>query len=115
VLPLVRGGKLAPVAVTTSKRSPMLPDTPTLDEAGIKGIDAGIWLGLFAPAGTPPTIIARLNAEVTKALGAAEVRESLTGEGGEVLGGTPAQFAEFLRAEQAKWSKVVRESGVKLD
>jgi tripartite-type tricarboxylate transporter receptor subunit TctC len=88
---------------------------PTIAEAGIKGAEVASWYGVLAPAKTPAAIIARLNAEVLKALAAPEVRESLAGEGGEVLGGTPAQFTEFLRAEQAKWSKVVKDSGVKLD
>ncbi|MEO8136015.1 MAG: tripartite tricarboxylate transporter substrate-binding protein, partial [Betaproteobacteria bacterium] len=115
VLPLVRGGKLTPVAVTTSKRSAMLPDTPTLDEAGIKGIDAGIWLGLFAPAGTPPAIVARLNAEVNKVLQMPDVREKIANGGAAAAGGTSEAFAAFVRADYAKWGKIVKESGIKLE
>ena len=111
----IKAGTVHAIAVTSPKRTSALPEVPTLGEQGIKGADVSSWYGVLAPAKTPPEILARLNAEVNKALGAPEVRESLTGEGGEVLGGTPAQFAEFLRAEQAKWSKVVKESGVKLD
>ena len=103
------------LAVTAPRRTAALPQVPTLDEQGITGADVSSWYGVLAPAKTPQAIIERLNAEVLKALGAPEVRESLTGEGGEVLGGTPKQFADFLRAEQARWSKVVKESGVKLD
>lgn len=115
VLGLVRGGKLNPVAVTTSKRSAMLPDTPTLDEAGIKGIDAGIWLGLFAPVGTPPAIVARLNAEVNKVLQLPEVREKIANGGAVAVGGTSEAFAAFVRADYAKWGKAVKDSGVKLE
>ncbi len=111
----IKAGTVHALAVTSRTRVATLPDVPTIAEAGIKGAEVAAWYGVVAPAKTPAAIIARLNAEVLKALGAPEVRESLTGEGGEVLGGTPAQFAEFLRAEQAKWSKVVKESGVKLD
>jgi len=111
----IKAGTVHALAVTSPARTSALPQVPTLSESGIKGAEVSSWYGVLAPAKTPPEIIARLNAEVLKALGAPEVRESLTGEGGEVLGGTPAQFSEFLRSEQAKWSKVVKESGVKLD
>ena len=115
VLPLVRGGKLTPVAVTTSKRSPMLPDTPTLDEAGIKGIDAGIWLGLFAPAGTPPAIVAKLNAEVNKVLQMPDVREKIATGGAQAVGGTSEAFAVFVRVDYAKWGKIVKDAAIKLE
>lgn len=114
VLGLVKGGKLIPVAVTTSRRSSMLPGTPTLDEAGIKGVETGIWLGLFAPVGTPPAIVARLNAEVNKVLQQPEVRDKIINGGAIPVGGTPDEFAAFLRADYAKWGRIVKESGVKL-
>ena len=114
VLPLVKGGKLNPVAVTTSKRSTMLPDTPTLSEAGITGVDTGIWLGLFAPAGTPPAIVARLNAEVNKVLQLPEVREKIIAGGAIPVGGSSDNFAGFLRADYAKWGQIVKASGVRL-
>ena len=115
VLPLVRGGKLTPVAVTTSKRSAQLPDVPTVAEAGIKGIDTGIWLGLFAPVGTPPAIIARINAEVNKILQLPEVREKIANGGAVAAGGTSEEFARFVQADYAKWGRAVKESGVKLE
>jgi tripartite-type tricarboxylate transporter receptor subunit TctC len=115
VLPLVKGGKLTPIAVTTSKRSPMLPDTPTIDEAGIKGISTGIWLGLFAPAGTPPAIVAKLNAEVNKVLQMPDVREKIANGGAQAVGGTSEEFAAFVKADYVKWGKIVKESGVKLE
>ena len=114
VLGLVKGGKLTPVAVTTSRRSAMLPNTPTLDEAGVTGVEAGIWLGLFAPAGTPPAIVARLNAEINKVLQLPEVRDKIVKGGAVPIGGSSEDFAAFLRADYAKWGRIVRESGVKL-
>ena len=115
VLPLVRGGKLTPVAVTTSRRSAQLPDVPTVAEAGIKGIDTGIWLGLFAPVGTPPAIIAKINAEVNKVLQLPEVREKIANGGAVAAGGTSEDFARFVQTDYAKWGKAVKESGVKLE
>src|SRR5260221_434535 len=111
----IKAGTVHALAMTSAKRTAALPQVPTLAESGIKGAEVASWYGVLAPAKTPPDIVARLNVEVNKALAAPEVRESLTGEGGEVLGGTPEQFTAFLRAEQAKWSKVVKDSGVKLD
>ena len=115
VIGLVRGGKLTPLAVSTPKRSAMLPNTPTLDEAGIKGIDASIWLGLFAPAGTPPAVVARLNAEINKVLQMPDVREKLINGGVTPMGGTPDEFAAFVRTDYARWGKIVKDSGVKLE
>jgi tripartite-type tricarboxylate transporter receptor subunit TctC len=114
VLPLVKGGKLHPLAVTTPKRSPKLPDTPTLAEAGVKGAETGIWLGLFAPVGTPPAIVARLNAEVNKVLQMPAVREKIQQGGATPVGGTSEAFAEFLRADYAKWGQVVKAANIKL-
>ena len=115
VLGLVRGGKLTPLAVTTTKRSPQLPDTPTMAEAGVKGVDAGIWLGLFAPAGTPPAIVARLNAEINKVLQMPDVKEKIANGGAAAVGGTSEEFAAFVRTDYAKWGRAVKESGVKLE
>jgi len=115
VLPLVKGGKLTPVAVTTSKRSPALPDTPTVSEQGVSGLDTGIWLGLFAPAGTPQPIVARLNAAVEKVLQTQEVRDRLLSAGSIPAGGSSAEFAKFLGVDFPKWGQVVKSSGVKLD
>ena len=111
----IKAGTVHALAVTSPRRIATLPQVPTLAEAKLAAAEVASWYGVLAPAGTPQAILDRLNAEVAKALAAPEVRESLAGEGGEVLGGTPAQFAAFLKAEQAKWSKVVKDSGVKLD
>jgi tripartite-type tricarboxylate transporter receptor subunit TctC len=111
----IKAGTVIALAVTSPQRVATLPQVSTLAESGIHGADVSSWYGVLAPAKTPEAILRLLNAEIVKALSAPEVRDSLTGEGGEVLGGTPAQFAAFLQSEQAKWSKVVKEAGVKVD
>lgn len=115
VLGQVKAGKLRAVAVTSARRSPMLPDTPTIEEAGQKGVDVNVWLGLFAPAGTPPEIVARLNAEVNKVLAMPDIRDKLVGQGISPAGGTSAQFADFVRRDYARWGEVARASGVKIE
>jgi tripartite-type tricarboxylate transporter receptor subunit TctC len=115
VLPLVKGGKLTAIAVTTSKRSPALPDTPTVAEQGVRGLDTGIWLGLFVPTGTPAPIVATLNAAAAKVLQTQEVRDRLLAAGSIPAGGTSAEFAQFLAVDFPKWGQVVKASGVKLD
>jgi len=111
----IKSGRLRALAVTSAQRSPELPGTPTIAESGYPGFEASTWYGLLAPAGTPAPVISRLNSEVNRALAAKEVRERLASEGGETLGGSPAQFAAFLAAEHAKWGRVVRESGAKVE
>jgi tripartite-type tricarboxylate transporter receptor subunit TctC len=111
----VKSGRLRALAVSSAARSPQLPGTPTIAESGYPGFEASTWYGLLAPAGTPAPVISRLNGEVNRALAAKEVRERLASEGGETLGGSPAQFAAFLAAEHAKWGRVVRESGAKVE
>jgi tripartite-type tricarboxylate transporter receptor subunit TctC len=111
----IKSGRLRALAVTSAQRSPELPSVPTVAESGYPGFEASTWYGLLAPAGTPAGVIARLNAEVNRALASPEVRGRLASEGGETLGGSPAQFAAFLAAEHAKWGRVVRESGAKVD
>jgi tripartite-type tricarboxylate transporter receptor subunit TctC len=115
VLGLVKSGKLNAVAVSSARRSAALPTTPTLDESGQRGLDVTIWLGLFAPAGTPAPIVARLNAEVNKVLQSADVIEKVTAQGVSVAGGTSDAFAAFVRNDYERWGRVVRESGVKLE
>ncbi|MGE0314809.1 MAG: Bug family tripartite tricarboxylate transporter substrate binding protein [Lautropia sp.] len=114
VLPQIRAGKLRAVAVTSAQRSPMLPDTPTIDEAGQKGVDVKVWLGLFAPKGTSPDIVAKINAEVNKVLQMADVKDKLAKAGIAPAGGTSAAFAEFVKNDYAHWGKVAKASGVKL-
>lgn len=114
VLGLSKSGKLTPIAVTTSKRVAMLPNVPTLSEAGIKDMDTGVWLGLFAPAGTPPDIVAKLNAGIAKVLQMPEVREKIINGGAIPVGGGSEEFAAFLRVDYPKWGRVVKDAGVKL-
>ena len=111
----VRSGKLRPLAVTTAKRSPELPDVPTIAEAGVPGYEATSWFGMFAPAGTPAPVVARLNTALTKVLADAEVKKKLAEQGAEPYGEKPEQFAEFIRKETAKWGKVVQDSGATAD
>jgi tripartite-type tricarboxylate transporter receptor subunit TctC len=112
---LIAGGRLRPIAVTSPRRMPTLPDVPTVAELGYAGFEAATWSGLVAPAGTPKAIIDRLNAEANKALGRPEMVEKLKEDGSTPLGGTPQQFADFIKAENAKWDAVVREAGIRID
>ena len=115
VMTLVAAGKLRALAVTSAQRIKPLPAVPTISESGYKGFEAGTWSGLLAPAGTPAEIIARLNAEIGKVLARADFLERLAADGSQPQGGSPQQFAEFLREEHAKWGVAVRESGAKAD
>ena len=114
-LPQVRAGKLRGIAVASSRRSPVLPDLPTMSEAGLTGFAADSWFGIMAPAGTPKDVIAKLNADIVKALDSAEVKDIITKQGGEVMGSTPEQMAAQIRGDRQKWGKVVRDSGAKAD
>jgi tripartite-type tricarboxylate transporter receptor subunit TctC len=111
----LKGGRLRALAVTSAKRLAGLPDVPTVAESGFKDFETSTWFGLLARAGTPQPIISRLNSDVDRALRTAEVRDKIASEGAEVLGGTPAQFADLLKRELEKWSRVVRESGAKVE
>ena len=115
VIPHVRSGKLRPLAITTAKRSPELPDVPTIAESGLPGYEATSWFGLLAPAGTPAPVISKLNAAIVKVLAQADVRKRISDQGAEVYSETPEQFAAFIQAEGIKWGKVVRDSGASLD
>ena len=114
-LPLVRSGRFRGLAVSTAARSPIAPDISTMAEAGVAGYEANAWFGVFAPAATPKDLIARINAEIVKGLQTADMRERLRALGAEPVGGTPEQYAAFFRAEVAKWAKVVKAAGVRLD
>jgi tripartite-type tricarboxylate transporter receptor subunit TctC len=110
----VANGKVRALAVTSVKRSPVLPDAPAIGET-YKGFDAVTWFGILAPAGTPKPIIAKLNAEINKALQDPKVRETIAKEGGEIMGGTPEQMAEHIKREIANWAPVVKASGATVD
>jgi tripartite-type tricarboxylate transporter receptor subunit TctC len=114
-LPQIRAGKLKAIAVASSRRSPVLPELPTIAEAGLAGFAADSWFGIMAPAGTPKEVIAKLNADIVKALDSAEVKEIITRQGGEVMGSTPERMAAQIRGDREKWGRVVRESGARIE
>ncbi len=111
----LKGGKLRALAFTSSRRMPGAPEVPTLAEAGYPGIEVLSWYGILAPAGTPPEIVRRLNAEINRVLQAPEVRERLTALGTEPTGGSPEQFAQVIRADTARWAKVVSDAGIRIE
>jgi len=111
----IKSGALRPLAVTTLKRTPLLPDVATVDELGIKGFDATTWHGLVAPAGTPKEVIAALHGATVEALKDPDVRQQLENLGVDVAGGTPEEFAAYIKSETPKWTAVVKASGAKLD
>jgi tripartite-type tricarboxylate transporter receptor subunit TctC len=115
LVPLMKSGRLTGVAVTTAKRSVDFPDIPTLDESGAKGMDFNIWMGMFAPAGTPPNIIALLNKETNRVLQSPDLIEKFKAGGVSAGGGTSEAFAEFVKADYAKWGALVKASGIKLN
>jgi tripartite-type tricarboxylate transporter receptor subunit TctC len=112
-IPPIRAGKLRGLAVTSGKRSPALPDVPTVAEAGYKGFEDVTWVGMLLPAGTPQPIISRLHADTEKALALPDVREKLLALGFEPQGGTPQQYTAYIRQELAKWAKVVKALAIK--
>jgi tripartite-type tricarboxylate transporter receptor subunit TctC len=111
----IRAGKLRALAITGEQRSKQLPDVPTLDEAGVKGYSAYVWMGMAAPRSTPAPLIARLNREFLAALGAEEVRTYFDNASIEPAGSTPAEFGAFFRAEKDRWARVIRETSAKID
>jgi tripartite-type tricarboxylate transporter receptor subunit TctC len=111
-LPQLKAGKIRALAVTPSQRSPAAPELPTVEEAGVKGYQASTWFGLFAPAGTPNSIVQKLAAETQRTLQSADVRERLLGLGAQPIGSSPEEFARFARDEVAKWAKVIRSANV---
>ena len=114
-LPHIRAGKLHALGVTGPKRSPLLPDVPTIAEAGVPGYESYVWFGIVAPAGTPHEIIAKLHAELAKAAVTPSFHDRLTEQGYDVLSSTPEQMAGSIRNEIAKWGKIVKASGARVD
>ena len=112
---LIRAGRLRALAVSTRERSPVLPDVPTVREAGIKDYEAIGWFGLMAPAGTPPAIVEQVSAEVAKAMALPAIRKLTLEQGATPVANSPAQFDRFVRDEVAKWTKIIQQAGIKLD
>ena len=111
----VKAGKLKALAVTTAERSTLVPELPTMAEAGLPGFDISTWYGLFAPAGTPAAIIAKWNADVTRILNTPDVRAKLMADGAEPAPDTPEQFAQMIARELAKYARIIKASGAKVD
>jgi tripartite-type tricarboxylate transporter receptor subunit TctC len=111
----VKGGKMRALAVTTAKRSPAAPDVPTVAEAGFPDYDALAWYGLLVPAGTPADVIARLNAEIAKALAAPDLRQRLANIGVDPAPGTPAELQRLIADETQLWTKVIKAAGIKAE
>ncbi len=111
----IKAGKLKALAVTSERRSPALPDVPTIAESGFPGYNAVGWNGLFAPGATPREVVARLAMEVSAILNRPEVREKIAAQGADVVGGTPEQFAAFIRADTAKWAQLIKKQHITPD
>ena len=115
VLQHIQAGKLRALAVTTAKRSSVLPDVPTLEEAGLKGFDIGTWFGVLAPAATPKDVVARLNTEMVKIIRSPDFAQRMQAIGAEPLGGTPEEMARQIRDETARFAKLVKDGGVAIE
>ena len=113
LLPQVKSGRLRAIAVTSARRSTMAPEIPTIAESGVPGYDTSGWFGIVAPAGMPRAVIERLNSEIVKGITTAESRERLGTLGGDVVANTPAEFSAFIRADHAKWARLVAAAGLK--
>ena len=111
----VPAGRLKALAVTTAKRIPQLPDVPTMQEAGVPGYEASVWLALLAPAGTPRDIVTRLNGEIAKLMAAPDTRKALFDAGVEVAPSTPEAMADYMVSEMDRWGKVVKDAGIKME
>jgi len=114
-LPHVKAGKLRVIGVSSLKRVEVAPEVPTIAETGLPGFEAMVWFGLFAPAGTPGEIVTRLNRELVAILGQPKMREVFAGQGLEPVGSSPSDFSARVRDDNAKWGKVIRSAGIKLD
>ena len=115
VLQQVKAGKLRAIALSSKQRSPFIRELPTIAESGVPGFDVSVWFGVVAPAGTPQSVVAKLNTEINGILKLAQIRQAFNNQGVEPAGGSPEEFATFLVAQRTKWAKVVRDSGAKAE
>jgi tripartite-type tricarboxylate transporter receptor subunit TctC len=109
----VKSGKLRALAITSPQRSPLAPELPTMIEAGVPGYEMSGWNGIFAVKGTPPEIVAKLNAELVKILRAPDMKEQMAALGAEPVGDTPEELRAFLKADTARWGKIIQEKGIR--
>jgi tripartite-type tricarboxylate transporter receptor subunit TctC len=115
VQPHIKSGKVRALGITSAKRSPLMPELPTIAEAGLKGFESNGWFGVFVPAGTSRAIVMQLNAEIVRALKSPEMSERFAREGADLYGNSPEEFAVFVKTESAKWAKAVKLSGARPD
>jgi tripartite-type tricarboxylate transporter receptor subunit TctC len=115
VIPFIKAGKLRALAVTTARRSPSVPELPTVAEAGVAGFEAITWHGVVVPSATPAALIERMNRDIVAVLATPDLRNRLHALGAEVITGTPREFADYIAAEIPKWAKVVRDSGARIE
>ena len=113
--PMVKSARVRALAVSTAQRSALLPDVPTIAEAGVAGYESGNWFGIFAPAGTPPAIVERLNAAINKSMTRAEMKDKLLGQGAEPLSGSSEDLARLVHSELAKFAKIIKAAGVRIE
>jgi tripartite-type tricarboxylate transporter receptor subunit TctC len=111
----VKEGKITALAVTGLRRSSAAPDIPTVNESGLPGYEATAWQGVLAPAGTPRDIVVKLNAEIVRILNRPEVKKQLADQGFDTVGSTPEEFGEFIKVEIAKWAKVIKAAGIRME
>lgn len=114
-MPLIKAGKLKALGVSSARRFKSLPEVPTIAEDGVAGYEVSVWYGVMVPAGTPREIIVRINADIVRILAQPDVQERFSGEGGAMVAGTPEAFGTYIRAEIVRWTKVISETGVKVD
>jgi tripartite-type tricarboxylate transporter receptor subunit TctC len=112
---MVREGRVRPLAVTTTSRSTMMPDVPTVAESGVSGYDADVWFGLIGPRGLPQPIVAKIHADTSAALGIPALRERFASQDAAIINGAPDAFAALMRDEDAKWSRVIREANIRVE
>jgi tripartite-type tricarboxylate transporter receptor subunit TctC len=113
--PHIKSGKLRPLGMSGKARSRVMPDVPTIEEAGLPGYEAGNWIGIAAPAGTPPAILARLNKEISEIQDSADFKQKLDAEGAEIVKFTPAEFSSYMQRELEKWGRVVKDANIKAE
>jgi tripartite-type tricarboxylate transporter receptor subunit TctC len=115
VVPHIRNGRLRALAVGSAKRTPALPDVPTVAESGVPGYEYTTWYGIFAPGKTPPPVIAKLNAEIVRMLAEPQMKQRFQSQGGDPTSSTPAALAAYMREETARWTRVIRTAGIKIE